>query len=134
MLKVLPDLLKLDAVRNLFRFSNCFSSDKLRQVFSFETLLIGGNPMSVPAIYAMIHFSKTWGVHCMGGTGALVQGFVKKFEELGGTMRLNAPVDEILVTTKTARRPVASPAESREETQWWCWRPIWWCPTRTTPP
>ncbi len=103
MLKVLPDLLKLDAVRNLFRFSSrYFTSDKLRQVFSFETLLVGGNPMSVPAIYAMIHFvEKTWGVHyCMGGTGALVQGFVHKFEELGGTLRTNAPVDEILVTTR----------------------------------
>ena len=103
MLKVLPDLLKLDAIRNLFRFSSrYFTSDKLRQVFSFETLLVGGNPMSVPAIYAMIHFvEKTWGVHyCMGGTGALVQGFVRKFEELGGTLRTNAPVDEILVTTR----------------------------------
>ena len=101
MLKVLPDLLKLDAVRNLFRFSSkYFKSDKLRQVFSFETLLVGGNPMSVPAIYAMIHFvEKTWGVHyCMGGTGALVQSFVDKFNELGGTLRLSAPVDEILVT------------------------------------
>ena len=102
MMKVLPDLLKLDAVRNLFRFSSqYFKSDKLRQVFSFETLLVGGNPMSVPAIYAMIHFvEKTWGVHyCMGGTGALVQGFVRKLEELGGTLRTSAPVDEILVTT-----------------------------------
>ena len=103
MMKVLPDLLKLDAVRNLFRFSSqYFKSDKLRQVFSFETLLVGGNPMSVPAIYAMIHFvEKTWGVHyCMGGTGALVQGFVRKLEELGGTLRTSAPVDEILVTTR----------------------------------
>ena len=77
MLRVLPDLLKLDAVRSLFSFtSRYFSSDKLRQVFSFETLLIGGNPLAVPAIYAMIHFvEKTWGVHyVMGGTGALVQG------------------------------------------------------------
>ena len=103
MLKVLPDLLKLDAVRNLFRFSSrYFSSDKLRQVFSFETLLIGGNPLSVPAIYAMIHFvEKTWGVHyCMGGTGAMVSAMVKKFEDLGGTLRLSSPVAEIRVTTR----------------------------------
>ena len=86
MLKVLPDLLKLDAVRSLFSFtSRYFSSNKLRQVFSFETLLIGGNPLAVPAIYAMIHFvEKTWGVHyVMGGTGALVRGMVQKFEEIG---------------------------------------------------
>ena len=100
MLKVVPDLMRLDAVRNLFRFTTkYFRSAKLRQVFSFETLLVGGNPLKVPAIYAMIHFvEKTWGIHfARGGTGALVNGLVRKLEELGGTLRLNAGVDEILV-------------------------------------
>ena len=100
MLRVVPDLLKLDAVRTLFSFtSKYFQSDKLRQVFSFETLLVGGNPLSVPAIYAMIHFvEKTWGIHyAMGGTGALVRGLVQKFEELGGAIRYGAGVDEVLV-------------------------------------
>lgn len=98
MLKVAPDLIKLDAVRTLFSFaSRYFKSHKLRQVFSFETLLIGGNPLRVPAIYAMIHLvERTWGVHfAMGGTGALVRAFVKKFEELGGTLRLNSRVERI---------------------------------------
>jgi phytoene desaturase len=100
MLKVMPDLLKLGAVRSLFSFtSRYFESDKLRQVFSFETLLVGGNPLRVPAIYAMIHFvEKTWGIHyAMGGTGALVAALVKKYEELGGTLMLNARVNEIVV-------------------------------------
>ena len=100
MLKVLPDLLKLDAVRNLFSFtSRYFSNEKLRQVFSFETLLIGGNPLAVPAIYAMIHFvEKTWGVHyVIGGTGELVNGLVKKFEQLGGSIRFDAEVAGIEV-------------------------------------
>lgn len=98
MLKVAPDLFKLDAVRNLFSFAaSYFESDKLRQVFSFETLLVGGNPLKVPAIYAMIHFvEKTWGIHyVMGGTGALVRAYVKKFEEMGGQMRYNAEVSKI---------------------------------------
>jgi len=98
MLKVTPALFKLDAVRNLFRFaSKYFKSDKLRQVFSFETLLVGGNPLKVPAIYSMIHFvEKTWGVHYVrGGTGALVTGLIKKFEELGGIVELNAEVSSI---------------------------------------
>ncbi|ACO47783.1 phytoene desaturase family protein [Deinococcus deserti] len=101
MLGAVPDLLRLDAVRTLFSFtSKYFRSDKMRQVFSFETLLVGGNPLSVPAIYAMIHFvEKTWGIHyAMGGTGALVQAMVRKFEELGGTVRYDAGVEEILVT------------------------------------
>ena len=110
MLKVVPDLLKLDAVKTLFSFaSRYFSSDKLRQVFSFETLLVGGNPLRVPAIYAMIHFvEKTWGIHyVMGGTGALVRAFVQKFEELGGAIRYNAEVSQI--TLREPDEPFAKP-------------------------
>lgn len=104
MFKVLPDLLRLDAVRTLFSFTKkYFKNPKMQQVFSFETLLVGGNPLSVPAIYAMIHFvEKTWGIHfAMGGTGKLVQGFVKKFEELGGVIRYNSEVKKINVVGST---------------------------------
>ncbi len=98
MLKVAPDLIKLDALRPLLSFvKDYFKSPKLQQVFSFEPLLVGGSPLSVPAIYAMIHFvEKTWGIHfAMGGTGELVKGFVRKFEELGGTIQYNAEVSKI---------------------------------------
>ena len=103
--KVLPDLLKLDAVRSLFSFtSKYFKSDKLRQVFSFETLLVGGNPLSVPAIYSMIHFvEKTWGVHyVMGGTGALINGMVKKYHELGGQIKYNSEIEEIIINKRNS--------------------------------
>ena len=106
MLRVVPDLLKLGAVRSLFGLvSKYFKSDKMRQVFSFEPLLVGGNPMKVPAIYAMIHFvEKTWGIHyAKGGTGALVAALVKKFEEMGGQLRVNAPVQRILVENGVAK-------------------------------
>jgi phytoene desaturase len=107
MLRVVPDLLRLDAVRALFSFtSKYFQSDKLRQVFSFEPLLVGGNPTSVPAIYAMIHFvEKTWGIHfAMGGTGALVQAMVRKFQELGGSIRYNSEVRKINVSAPDGGR------------------------------
>jgi phytoene desaturase len=110
MVGVLPDLLKLGAIQPLFSLiSKYFKSDKMRQVFSFEPLLIGGNPLKVPAIYAMIHFvEKTWGVHfAVGGTGALVKAMVRKFEELGGSVRLNAKVDRIEVE-KRGRKRVAT--------------------------
>ena len=100
MMKVVPDLFKLNAVRTLFSFvKQYFKSDKMRRVFSYETLLIGGNPQKVPAIYAMIHFvEKTWGVHfAMGGTGELVKGFVRKFEDIGGTMVYGAEVKTIRI-------------------------------------
>ena len=47
----------------------------------------------------MIHFvEKTWGIHyVMGGTGALVRGYVQKLEELGGRIEYNAKVEQINV-------------------------------------
>ncbi len=114
MLSVLPDLVRLDAVRPLFSLArDCFESDKLRAVFSFEPLLVGGNPLSVPGIYAMIHFvEKTWGIHfARGGTGALVAAMVRKLEELGGRIRYDAEVRTIDVVdaggraTLSRRRP-----------------------------
>ncbi|MBX2800288.1 MAG: phytoene desaturase [Myxococcales bacterium] len=111
MIKVVPDLLRLDAVRNLFRFtSRYFRSDKLRQVFSFETLLVGGNPLRVPAIYAMIHFvEKTWGIHyAMGGTGALVDGMVRKLQDLGGSITYGATVQSIRCERGPSGRPRAT--------------------------
>jgi phytoene desaturase len=107
MISVVPDLLRLDAVRPLFSLiKKFFKSDKMRQVFSFEPLLVGGNPLKVPAIYAMIHFvEKTWGIHfAKGGTGALVAAMIKKFEDMGGALRLNAGVKQIDVEKRNGKR------------------------------
>lgn len=107
MLGVVPDLLKLGAVQPLFSLiKKYFKSDKMRQVFSFEPLLVGGNPMKVPAIYAMIHFvEKTWGIHfARGGTGALVSAMVRKFEEMGGVLQMNASVASIDVVKRGGKR------------------------------
>ena len=105
MIKIIPDLMKLDVIRGLFGYiSKYFKHEKTQQIFSFEPLLIGGNPTTVPALYVMIHFvEKTWRVHyAMGGTGALIQGFVKKLEELGGQIKLNSEVEKILIENNKA--------------------------------
>jgi phytoene desaturase len=108
MLGIVPDLLKLGAIQPLYRFVSSFmKSEKLRAVFSFESLLVGGNPLKVPAIYAMIHFvEKTWGVHfALGGTGALVAALVRKYEELGGTIRYESEVVKIDVARRRGGKP-----------------------------
>jgi phytoene desaturase len=106
LVKVLPELWKLDAIRNLFSFvKKYFKNPKMQQVFSFETLLIGGNPLSVPAMYAMIHLvERTWGIHfAMGGTGALVNGLAKKFEDMGGKIRYESEVKEINIIRENGK-------------------------------
>lgn len=104
MLKVIPEFIQLDIIRSLFSYaSKYFKNDKIKTLFSFETLLLGGNPFSVPAIYVLVHFvEKTWRVHyAMGGTGKLVDSFVKKYQELGGKLLLNAEVEKITTVGKT---------------------------------
>jgi len=105
MLQILPEIKRLKVIQSLDKYvKRFFSHPKARFIFSFETLLVGGNPQSVPALYAMIHLVETtWRVHyAIGGTGALVDGFIKKFQELGGKIKLNSEVDEILMEKSTA--------------------------------
>ena len=100
MLRVLPDLVRLRADRSVAAFVNRHIRDpRLRQVFSFHPLLVGGNPFQSTSIYALIHtLEQQWGVwFAMGGTGALVRGLVRLFEEIGGSIRFESEVEEIVV-------------------------------------
>jgi phytoene desaturase len=100
MLKIAPDLIRLQSYRTVYSYVSRFIHDEfLRRVFSFHPLLVGGNPFDTTSIYALIHYlEREWGVHyAKGGTGALVRGLVRLFEDLGGRLHLNAPVAEILV-------------------------------------
>lgn len=100
MLKVAPDLIRMQSYRSVYGYVSQFVKDDfLRQVFSFHPLLIGGNPFDAPSIYAMIHYlEREWGIHyAIGGTGAIVNALGRLFEELGGEISLNTEVDEILV-------------------------------------
>ncbi|HLU09443.1 MAG TPA: phytoene desaturase [Oceanobacillus sp.] len=106
MLKVAPDLIKMQSYRSVYGYLSQFVKDDfLRQCFTFHPLLIGGNPFDAPSIYAMIHYlEREWGIHyVMGGTGALVQAMGKLFAELGGKVRLNTDVAEILVDNHDRR-------------------------------
>jgi phytoene desaturase len=100
MARVLPDLVRLRADRSVAGYVNRFIKDeRLRQVFSFHPLLVGGNPFQTTSIYTLIHtLEQRWGVwFAMGGTGALVRAYARLFEELGGELRLNVDVDRIEV-------------------------------------
>ncbi len=106
MLKVAPDLIRFQSHRSVYSMVSGFVRDPyLRQVFSFHPLLIGGNPFQSSAIYSMIHYlERKWGVYfAMGGTGALVAALVRLFRELGGELRLNTRVVEIVVEGGAAR-------------------------------
>ena len=98
MIKAAPALMKYQAWRSVYSIvSSYVQNEKLREALSFHTLLVGGNPMTTSAIYALIHkLEKDGGVwFAMGGTNKLIAGMVTHFERLGGEMRLGDPVTSI---------------------------------------
>lgn len=105
MLKVAPDLIRLQSYLSVYQYVSQFIQDDfLRRTFSFHPLLVGGNPFDSPSIYSMIHYlEREWGIHyALGGTGAIVNALVTLFEELGGKLHLNAGVEEILIENQRA--------------------------------
>jgi phytoene desaturase len=105
MIKAAPALMKYQAWRSVYSIASKYvKNEKLRQALSFQTLLVGGNPMSTSAIYALIHtIEKRGGVwFARGGTNRLVAGMIALFERLGGTIRVSAPVEQILTQGNTA--------------------------------
>ncbi len=98
MIRVAPDLLRLRADRSVYNTVSRFVRDEhLRQALSFHSLLVGGNPFDTSSIYTLIHYlERAWGVSFpLGGTGALVRALVKLLWELGGELRLEAPVERV---------------------------------------
>ncbi len=105
MLKVAPDLLRLSGHRSVYSVvSRYLKDERLRTVFSFHPLLIGGNPFAVSSVYTLInHLERKWGVHfAMGGTNALVRGLAGLIAGQGNRVRCNATVERILLDGKRA--------------------------------
>ena len=98
MVRVAPQLVSLGSYRSVYRTVCRYIRDPhLRQALSFHSLLVGGNPLTASSIYTLIHgLERKWGVwFAMGGTGVLVRGLVRLFEELGGELRLDSEVRSI---------------------------------------
>lgn len=98
MLRVLPAMMRLRSYRSVYGLvSHYIKDDRLRQLFTFEPLLVGGNPFSTTSIYLLIHWlERKWGVHfAMGGTAAIVSALTRLLSELGVEVHLGSPVEEI---------------------------------------
>ena len=100
LLRALPDFMRMGAWRSIYgQVARHFRDPSLRTVMSFHPLLIGGNPFSVTAAYALINsLERQWGVHsAMGGTGRIIEGLVGLLHARQVPVHLNAPVTQIRV-------------------------------------
>jgi phytoene desaturase len=105
-LKLVPELLRLNAAQSVYDFvSRFFRDPQLRTVFSFHPLFIGGNPFRASAIYSIVpYLERQGGVwFARGGMYAVVEAMQLLFVRLGGQTRLSTGVEEVLVDDTTRR-------------------------------
>lgn len=105
-IKVLPEFARLRADRSILGLAKARVKDhRLRMALSFHPLFIGGDPMNVTSMYALVsHLEKEYGVHyAVGGVQAMASAMAKVVRSQGGTIRLGEQVDKIVVTDGAAK-------------------------------
>lgn len=98
-------LLKKRGTSKLYNFvSRYFKDERLRQLFSFQSMYLGVSPHEAPAVYSVVSYMETglgiW--YPKGGMYKLSEALEKLVKDLGGKIILNTPVDEILIEQKQA--------------------------------
>ena len=105
MVRQVPRLLGLRSYETVWQLvSRHLISPKLRQAFSIQPLLVGGNPFDTTSIYGLIHYlEREHGVHfAMGGTAAITAALKDLMERQGIEIRLNETVSSIQIVNGTA--------------------------------
>lgn len=104
--KVLPKFAQLRADRSILGHARAYVKDeRLRMALSFHPLFIGGDPMHVTSMYALVSYlEKEYGVHyAMGGVQAIADAMVRVIHEQGGSVELGVDVDEIVIQNGAAK-------------------------------
>lgn len=96
--KVLPEFAMLRADRSILGLAKARVKDhRLRMALSFHPLFIGGDPMNVTSMYALVsHLEATYGVHyAMGGVQAIADAMANVVRSQGGQILLGQDVASI---------------------------------------
>jgi phytoene desaturase len=84
----------------------------LRQAFSIQPLLVGGNPFHTTAIYALIHaLEQKWGIYfAMGGMNQMVKALEELMTRNGIGIHLNSEIEGIEVQQNRVKGLIVSGA------------------------
>jgi phytoene desaturase len=100
MLKQIPRLVRLQSYKTVWQLvTGYLKNDKLRQAFSIQPLLVGGNPFDTTSIYGLIHYlERAYGVHfAMGGTNAIIVALENLMIRQGINIQLGRTVKSLMV-------------------------------------
>ena len=81
-----------------------FRDPRLQLAFTFQSKYLGMSPFQCPSLFSILSFLEyEYGIwHPIGGCSALTRGMGRVATELGATVRLNEPVEEILFEGRRA--------------------------------
>ena len=105
MARQIPRLIGLQSYRTVWGLvCKYLRHPKLRQAFSIQPLLVGGNPFDTTSIYGLIHFlERAYGVHfAMGGTGAITAALGALMQRQGIEIRLRTTVAALTMDGQVA--------------------------------
>ena len=117
MLALVPKLITLKSHETVWSMvCRYLKNEKLRQAFSIQPLLVGGNPFSTTSIYGLIHYlERAYGVFfAMGGTGAIVNALAELMKRNGIEILLNKTVKKIVIEDNTAKKVIFADGTSQE--------------------
>ncbi|OYY49445.1 MAG: phytoene dehydrogenase [Methylophilales bacterium 28-44-11] len=117
MISLIPKLVLLRSYETVWQMVCRFlKHEKLRQAFSIQPLLVGGNPFSTTSIYGLIHYlERAYGVFfAMGGTGAIVNALSDLMKRQGIHIVLNTTVTKIDIENNQAKRVILSDGTTQE--------------------
>jgi len=100
MLKQIPRLIRLQSYKTVWQLvTKYLKNDQLRQAFSIQPLLVGGNPFDTTSIYGLIHYlERAYGVHfAMGGTNAIIVALENLMIRQGIDIQLGKTVKSLVI-------------------------------------
>ncbi len=109
MVRQVPRLIGLRSYETVWSLvARHLKNPKLRQAFSIQPLLVGGNPFDTTSIYGLIHYlERAHGVHfAMGGTGAITAALGDLMLRNGIDVQLQTTVASITVQDGVATHVV----------------------------
>ncbi|WP_064092220.1 phytoene desaturase family protein [Rossellomorea aquimaris] len=97
--RTFQSLYKLKAYRNVMgNLKHYFNHEKLRMAYGLQTLYIGGNPYTTPAIYSLVSFSEhKHGIYYIkGGYASLLNHIQKACDQNDVTIKTSTPVSDVI--------------------------------------
>lgn len=99
-------LLYKHGLQNLWDYTGrYFDDERLRQLFSFQSMYLGVSPYEAPAIYSTVSYMETalgiW--YPKGGMYSLSLALAKLCRDLGVKITTNSPVEQIIVESGRAK-------------------------------